>query len=114
MIAFHGTADRFIPYDGGSSPIAPGVFPSATSWTANWARRNRCGANPVNSVVAADVTRLEFTDCAEGAAVVLYTLKGVGHQWPGGKPFPESFAGPTSNSIDASSVMWEFFVQHPR
>jgi polyhydroxybutyrate depolymerase len=114
MIAFHGTADRFAPYNGGSSPIAPGTFPSVPAWTENWARRNRCGSNPAESVVAADVTRLEYKDCADDAAVVLYTLRGTGHQWPGGKPFPESFAGPTSNSIDASSVMWEFFVQHPR
>ena len=112
MIAFHGTADRFMPYNGGSSPIAPGTFPSVSTWAANWARRNRCGANPVEAVVAADVTRLAYTDCADEAAVVLYTVKGAGHQWPGGVPMPEWFVGPTSRNIDASSLMWAFFVQH--
>lgn len=109
MITFHGTADRFMPYNGGSSPIAPGTFPSVSTWAANWARRNRCGPSPVESVVATDVTRLEYKNCADDAAVVLYTLKGAGHQWPGGEPMPESIAGPASRNIEATSQMWEFF-----
>jgi polyhydroxybutyrate depolymerase len=63
-------------------------------------------------VVAADVTRLEYTHCAGDAAVVLYTIQGGGHTWPGGKPLPEWFAGRTSQSIDATSRMWEFFRAH--
>ena len=112
MITFHGTADRFMPYSGGSSPIAPGTFPSVSTWTANWARRNRCGPNPVESVVAADVTRLEYTNCADDAAVVLYTIRGGGHTWPGGEPMPESIAGSTSSGIDATGQMWAFFGEH--
>ena len=113
MITFHGTADRFMPYNGGSSPIAPGAFPSVSAWVANWARRNRCGSPPIESVAAADVTRLEYTNCADDAAVVLYTIKGAGHQWPGGEPMPESIAGSTSSNIDATGLMWAFFREHP-
>ena len=113
MIAFHGTADPGLPYNGGRSWGA--LFPSVLTWTADWARRNRCGPNPVESAVAADVTRLEYTNCADDAAVVLYTVHGGGHTWPGGKPLPvpEWMAGPTSRSIDASSQMWAFFREHP-
>jgi len=114
MIAFHGTADRFAPYDGGRSPVAPDYqFPSIPAWTANWARRNRCETSPVESVVAADVTRLEYTHCADDAAVVLYTIQGGGHTWPGGKPMVEWALGPTSRSVDATSLMWAFFREHP-
>ncbi len=112
MIAFHGTADGLVPYRGGSSWAAPGPFPSVPVWAANWARRNRCGPNPVESVVAADVTRVEYTNCAEDAAVVLYSVQGGGHSWPGGKPIPEWMVGPTSNSIDATGQMWAFFRLH--
>jgi polyhydroxybutyrate depolymerase len=112
MIAFHGTADWIVPYNGGRSPVSPDLYPSVPTWTANWARRNRCGASPVDSVVAADVTRVEYTNCAEGAAVVLYTVRGGGHAWPGGKPMPEWMVGPTSRSIDATSQMWAFFREH--
>ncbi len=112
MIAFHGTADPMMPYNGGRSWIAPGLFPSVPAWTAAWARRNRCGAKPVESSVAADVTRIEYTDCDDGAAVVLYRIQGGGHTWPGGKPLPEWLAGSTSNGVDATRQMWEFFRQH--
>jgi polyhydroxybutyrate depolymerase len=112
MIAFHGTADRAVPYNGGTSWVAPNVFPNIPAWTATWARRNRCGTSPVESVVAADVSRREYTHCADDAAVVLYTVQGGGHTWPGGGPLPEWFVGRTSNSIDASSQMWAFFREH--
>ena len=112
MIAFHGTADRITPYDGGKVWIAPAPFPSVPAWAANWARRNRCGPTPVESSAATDVTRVEYKNCADDAAVVLYTIQGGGHSWPGGKPMPEWIVGPTSNSIDATSLMWAFFREH--
>jgi polyhydroxybutyrate depolymerase len=113
MIAFHGTADPEIPYNGGSSWISPRPFPSTPIWAAKWARRNRCEANPVESPVATDVTRRTYTKCADNAAVVLYTVEGGGHTWPGGKPLPEWFVGRTTHSIDATGLMWAFFGEHP-
>ena len=112
MIAFHGTADPVVPYNGGTTWVAPDAFPNVLTWTKNWARRNQCGASPVESAVASDVTRLEYTNCADDAAVVLYTVRGGGHSWPGGKPLPEWFVGPTSRSIDATRQMWSFFREH--
>ncbi len=114
MISFHGTADRMAPYAGGPSgdPIKRRVFPSVTAWTANWAQRNECAPISVTSVVATDTTRLEYRDCAEDAAVVLYTVEEGGHSWPGGEAMPEWMVGPTSDSVDASRRMWAFFSQH--
>ena len=112
MIAFHGTADSFALYNGGMSWVAPAPFPAVPKWTANWARRNRCRPNAVESAVAADVTRREYTNCADDGDVVLYTIHRGGHQWFGGKPLPEWFVGPASNSIDATRVMWAFFREH--
>jgi polyhydroxybutyrate depolymerase len=117
MIAFHGTADPMVPYDGGRfgdpfNPVKP-VFPAVRDVVASWAERNRCGVGPIESPVAPDVTRREYADCAEGASVVLYTVLGGGHTWPGGKPLPEWRVGPNSSSIDATSVMWAFFREHP-
>lgn len=115
MIAFHGTADRFTPYYGGPSWVAPARdyrFPSIPGWTAKWARRNRCRPAPVESVAAPDVTRIQYVGCAGDATVVLYRIEGGGHTWPGGGPMPEWFAGPTSRSIDATGLMWDFFRAH--
>ena len=113
MIAFHGTADPEVPYNGGSSWVSPRPFPSTPRWAANWARRNRCGAEPVESTVATDVTRRTYTNCADDAAVVLYTVQGGGHTWPGGTPLPKWFVGRTTRSIDATRLMWAFFSEHP-
>jgi polyhydroxybutyrate depolymerase len=113
MINFHGTADWAAPYHGGTSWVAPDPFPDVQAWTKRWARRNRCALNPIDSAVAADVIRRAYTSCAGDAAVVLYTIRGGGHTWPGGGPLPEWFVGPTSQSIDASSLMWAFFQAHP-
>ena len=113
MIAFHGTADRAAPYKGGFSWVAPQRFQGVRAFTASWARRNRCGANPVDSVVATDVTRLEYTNALTTRRWCSTPLEGGGHTWPGGKPLPEWFVGPTSNGIDATSLMWAFFREHP-
>jgi polyhydroxybutyrate depolymerase len=115
MIAFHGAADPFVPYKGAPpgwlNPTAP--FPNLPTWVASWARRNRCGPKPVDSAVTAHVTRREYRNCAENATVVLYTIKGGGHQWPGGKPIPEWIVGPMTREIDATGLMWAFFAEHP-
>jgi polyhydroxybutyrate depolymerase len=123
MIAFHGTADKMAPYDGGfatsrfaPTKFAPGppyAFPSVPGWAESWAKRNQCEPEPTNATVAADVTRREYTHCAGDAAVVLYTVQGGGHQWPGGKPMPRWMVGPASRSIDATSAIWTFFSEHP-
>jgi len=114
MMAFHGTADRFTAYNGGTSWVARRHrFPNIATFTADWARKNQCGPDPVESVVAADVTRLEYTNCGDDADVVLYTIRDGGHTWPGGAPLSEWFVGTTSTGVDATSQMWEFFKEHP-
>jgi polyhydroxybutyrate depolymerase len=56
------------------------------------------------------VARLEFT--RGDAPVVLYTVQGGGHAWPGGEPLPKWLVGPTTRSIDATELMWAFFQEH--
>ncbi len=111
---FHGTADRAVPYHGGTSWVAPtGPFPSIPAFVAKWAQRNQCGESPLDSAVAADITRSVYTECADDATVVLYTIRGGGHTWPGGGPLPEAWVGPTNREIDATSLLWAFFRGHP-
>jgi polyhydroxybutyrate depolymerase len=113
VIAFHGTADPILPYNGGRPRFGDELLPSVPSFMADWARRNQCGSTPTVAAVAADVTRLQYTGCADEAGVVLYTVRGEGHQWPGGKPIVESWlVGPYSRSIDATRQMWAFFREH--
>ena len=114
MIAFHGTADRAALYHGGKSWAVPTPLPDIPTFTASWARRNRCNHTATESAAAADVTRIEYEGCADDASVVLYTVKEGGHSWPGrGPPVPQWLMGSTTHSIDATSLMWTFYREHP-
>jgi polyhydroxybutyrate depolymerase len=113
VISFHGTADPVCPYNGGWSKLAGGTFPSVPGFMATWSRRNHCGPL-IESTIGAEVTRLQYTACADNADVQLYSVKGEGHQWPGGQRVPaEWLLGPHSRSIDATKQMWAFFREHP-
>jgi polyhydroxybutyrate depolymerase len=112
MIDFHGTADPPVPYAGGKTWIAPERFPNIPLWAANWARRNQCQTQLADSTVAPDVIRRAYTKCGADATVLLYTISGGGHTWPGGGALPPWSLGRTSTSIDASAEMWRFFRDH--
>lgn len=113
MISFHGTADPAAPYNGGLSWAATDRFPSIPGWTAKYANRNQCDPRPLDSAVAPHVVRRVYLHCADDAEVVLYTINGGGHTWPGGQPLPEWFTGTTTYEIDASRLMWDFYRRHP-
>jgi len=113
VVIFHGTADKLAPYQGGKSPIAPFPFANVQELTARLAQRNKCIGSPVDSRIAPVVHRLAYANCAENADVVLYTIEGGGHFWPGGKHMAEWVAGQTIDEFGATKVMWDFFVEHP-
>jgi len=49
------------------------------------------------------------------SSIVVYTIEGHGHHWPGGKSaLPESLAGKNTARLTATDVIWEFFRSHPR
>lgn len=74
------TADVGVPYGGGTAGHPPATISGTASRRGSAAgpRRNGCSPSPVESVVAADVQRVEYSDCASGADIVLYTVEGGG------------------------------------
>lgn len=120
VIAFHGTKDTIVPYNGQVNRNF--TFPSIADWAADWAERNGCDASPLTIIgdeedaypVGGDASAIRYTDCDEDAEVVFYTLDGGGHTWPGGdaEMLPATL-GETNDDINASAVMWEFFRRHP-
>ena len=111
VITFHGTADPIDPYAGHGQPYWSYSVPEAAK---RWAARDACDAKPAvakGPVVA--VTR--YTGCRNAAQVVLYTIAGEGHEWPGGPTLPSTLTqllGPQSDAVDANAVMWRFFQAH--
>ena len=109
MIAFHGTADPIVPYLGGPSRGSEARLPVIPDWMEARAALNGCDATPIALPSSGEASGIRYSGCEQGAEVVFYTLAGGGHSWPGGEPLPEWITGPTSQAIDATRVMWEFF-----
>jgi polyhydroxybutyrate depolymerase len=134
VIAFHGTEDSLVPFDGGSpaddNPLtrldlgvgedaaanfAGIVFRPVPEIMADWAAADGCSPEPTDEPVGTDVVHVRWADCDDGAAVELYRVEGGGHSWPG-SAFSASIAnviGPTTMTISANELMWSFFEAHP-
>jgi polyhydroxybutyrate depolymerase len=113
VISFHGTADPVDPYAGHGQAYWTYSVPTAAR---RWAAGDRCRSGPTVTHPDPTVTRSAWSGCAGGSAVVLYTVAGMGHRWPGGTPLPRRYdrlLGPPSDAIDANAVLWAFFDAHP-
>jgi polyhydroxybutyrate depolymerase len=139
VIAFHGTADTFVAYNGGIGSAAARLpAPDGSGRTlgqvgaggderfvpasfnqkvedviARWGRRNGCTGGLTATAVAADVDRLA-PSCPGGAEVALYRVTGGGHTWPGGSSSAAGAVlfGRTTTSISATDLAWAFFSAH--
>lgn len=112
VMHFHGTRDATIAYEGGTHPLVAGPFPSARESVERWAWRDGCTIRPVTTWQRGDSTCESALSCDEGSAVILCTVNGGGHTWPGGLVPPE--LGATTHDLDATREMWRFFSAHPR
>jgi len=108
LIVFHGTADRLVPYNGGSTPFQIGPRRADTSvadTVAFWVKENGC-APAAKREATKDVNIDIYSGCKDGTGVALYTILGGHHLWPG---MPMSGV-----DLSATEVMWKFFAQHPK
>lgn len=120
LLMINGTSDPVVPYQGRLSYSSGYFLLSVKDSVKAWAKMDGCGAKPRRSTLpprasGGSATLVEtFTDCKEGAAVVLYSVTKGGHTWPGGEQYmPESVVGKTSGDFDATDVIWKFFAEHP-
>jgi len=108
VLVFHGTADRLVPFDGGSTPFQVGGRRTDTpvmDTVAFWAGKDGCSSAPVGQKTPAVHTTL-YPDCQDGAGVQLYAIQGGRHMWPGTRL--------SGNDVRATEIMWAFFEQHPK
>jgi len=111
-IIFHGTNDPIVPYQGGLAGDSRFTLPPVPSWVEGVAMHNGCESVPADLPSSGDISGIHFENCAEDAEVIFYTIQGGGHSWPGGGYLPEFLVGTTTQDIDATGVMWEFFQKH--
>ncbi|MDQ7842789.1 MAG: PHB depolymerase family esterase [Armatimonadota bacterium] len=122
VLVINGTDDPLVPYEGGPVARNRGETISTEEIIRKWAAANRCPGPPEVSALpetaptdGTRVKRTAYTACAEQTAVVLYTIEGGGHTWPGGPQYlPRAIVGRVSREINATEVIWQFFAAHPR
>lgn len=129
VLALHGTADRFVTYDGGPNvaletlswndesrrAFAGIAFAPVTTSLARWGQVEGCTSPPVERPVTPSVSSTTYEGCRGGSVVRLDTVAGGGHTWPG-STFSRASAGvlgATTFEIDADAAIWQFFVDHP-
>lgn len=115
-----GTDDPLVPYTGGATrPFARRTVLSATETLAMWRKLDACEPAPVADNLprapgeTTHTVRSIWTPCRASSEVVLLTVHGGGHAWPGGEQYlPESVIGHTTRDFDASELIWQFFSRH--
>jgi polyhydroxybutyrate depolymerase len=129
VLVMNGTADRLMPWDGGRvgerlGSRDRGSVLSTRATVDLWKRLNGCGGTAEQRKLPdkdprdrTTVTVEAWNECRNHASVVLYTVVGGGHRWPGDDQtaaigrLPAGLLGPDSREIDASAVIWTFFGQ---
>ena len=109
VIAFHGTSDRDVPYGDSSYTVPKNAPPAAENAPPSvrfWAGNNGCRGATLKRQ-SAHVSEMRFEPCA--GAVVLYTIEGGLHAWPGGA----SDGQEPTQEFSASHEAWRFFLFHP-
>ena len=100
VIAFHGTADETVPYDGGRH-FGETVVPPVEEAVRQSAVHAGCSAAPRSEAIGAD-RLIVFPGCPAGVDVELYAIDGGTHAWP------------DTATIDATELIVRFFEIHLR
>jgi len=112
ILAIHGTADGIVPYRGGRlSGGASGIrltIASVLDRLREFSYRNQCTSGPTEVQVAPTVHRIAYGGC--DARTELLRVRGGGHTWPGGPVLPPDRFGFTSQAVDATEEIFDFFA----
>lgn len=127
VLAINNTNDPLVPYNGGDiygsiRRINLGKVLSVDESIRFWVINNGCQSIPIVTNEAdrdpgdgTRVTRKQYIHGRKGTEVILYSVDGGGHTWPGGFQYlPVWIIGKTSRDIDANEVIWSFFKTHQR
>ncbi|MBI2808971.1 MAG: prolyl oligopeptidase family serine peptidase [Planctomycetes bacterium] len=117
IIHFHGTNDTLVPFQSANKKgltIGFVRFRSVPDTIKICLDAYGCSDKAIETEIAmkTDKLRVLRKDYNGGKAdVVLYTIEGGGHTWPGSTLAP-AFLGLSTRNVSANDAMWEFFKKH--
>ena len=121
VMFLQGTADPLVHIEGGAVARTHGRNISLAESVKFWVEHNGTAAKPESvdlphhDVNGTSVHRDIYRGGGQGSEVIVYTIWGGGHTWPGGQQYlPAFLVGKVNHDLDASEVIWEFFSRHRR
>jgi polyhydroxybutyrate depolymerase len=121
VFILQGTEDPLVPYEGGNVAKTRGRIISTQETIKLWVHHNKTDRLPKTTLlpdVANDGCRIwesVWNNGGNGTSVKLYRVVGGGHTWFGGRQYlPIRLIGRTCHDFDATSVIWDFFQNHPK
>jgi len=127
VLVINNVNDPIVPYYGGNiyagvRKLNLGKVISTDESIGFWVDRNQCSALPVmtgepdrSPKDGTNVISKKYTNDIDGTEVILYSVFGGGHTWPGGFQYlPARIIGKTSRDINANEIIWSFFKKHSR
>jgi len=121
ILFMQGTNDPLVHIEGGNVARTHGRNISLADATQFWIDHNQTAKKPDSSDLPShdpngtSVHRDIYAGGKQDTEVVVYTIRGGGHTWPGGPQyFPAILVGKVNHDINASEVIWDFFSRHAR
>lgn len=113
VVLFHGTADRYVPYNGGLSKGNMYKLLSVEESVNYWITHNQCSPFPEKSSnETQNVIKETYSGGISETAVTLYTLVDGMHAWPGGTKGPTRNEHPfKKQDCDASQLIVDYMLK---
>lgn len=126
VLAFHGTVDPILLFNGGVGsrlgsvlgsnaeeaplPVADLNGAGYPANAAGWAAANGCSVEHSDADLTPSIVERSW-ECPPEATVLFEIMVGGGHSWPGSEftKSIEQIVGPTDTSIDGTDMIWRFF-----
>ena len=121
VLFIQGTADPLVHINGGAVAHTHGRNVSLANAVYFWLNHDQISSKPESTNLPShdpngtSVHRDVHAGGRQNTDVVVYTIRGGGHTWPGGQQyFPAVLVGKVNHDINASEVIWDFVSRHKR
>ncbi len=119
VLMINSPADAFVPWEGGNMTRGEGgSILSVKQMVTFWRTNNQClkqdSIQPQQALTndGTTVSISRYSGAQNRADVIFARIEGGGHSWPGGARQPEMLVGKTTQNLNATRFIWNFFKTH--